>query len=88
MPKYLSPRNAGLHSEPAFVGRQVAHLLDQLERINKNLAESGEGTLVDDCNEFAQKIHQKLRAEGWRIKVGPNDKWKVLPPLSKRVRVR
>ena len=75
--KYCMPREAGIGSEAATVGRYIGKLMDALDTISTNRAE---GAIVYDCIELRDKILFTLRAEGWRITVNRHDNWQVLPP--------
>jgi len=45
------------------------------------------GALPDEAREFRMSVHERLKADGWRI-TGTQNGWKVLPPLTPRKRAR
>lgn len=79
--KYCEPLCAGKESEPRKVGRYIGNLLDALDYVNSNRIKNHGHSIVKACNDLQYQVMQKLRAEGWTIKVNNNgNKWQVLPP--------
>lgn len=79
---YAQPTNAGIPSAPAPAGRRAAKLLDALDSITWAIFKEGEFT--KDCHNFKIHVIERLKADGWRVSVGSNDNWKVLPPKPER----
>ena len=75
---YCTPSNAGLASEPRAAGRRIGRLLDALGTEVNNFV--CEGDIAEDVRQFRISLIEKLRAEGWRIKLNASNKWQVLPP--------
>jgi hypothetical protein len=77
MKQYCNPWEAGLSSEASAVARGLGRILTILENeINSNLVT---GDIVNDVREFRLSLHNKLKADGWRIEAKQNG-WKVLQP--------
>lgn len=79
---FCKPWCAGLNSEPRAVARRLSNLLTALGYIDSSTVE---GTLPDELRDFRISLHERLKAEGWRI-TGTRDGWKVLPPKAPRKR--
>jgi hypothetical protein len=62
------------------VGRRLGELLTALGNVNSNIVK---GTLPDELREYRISLHERLKAEGWRITAKANG-WKVLPPVRPR----
>lgn len=80
---YCKPQEAGLASEARAVGRRVAELLDALSSFSWSIVDEGgmdANTLPNDCRMVKMSIIEKMRDEGWRIRVKENGKYSVLPP--------
>lgn len=77
---WCEPWCAGLDSEPRAVARRLGVLLTALAGID---AGNVRGTLPQELWEFRISLHERLKAEGWRI-TGTRDGWRVLPPLTGR----
>lgn len=74
---YCTPHNAGLASEPRAIGRRLGRLLNALAtEINGHVVD---GKIADDVWRFRLQLHNRLTADGWRIKAKANG-WTVLPP--------
>lgn len=79
---WCEPWCAGLNSEPRAVARRLSNLLTALGYIDSSTVK---GTLPDELRDFRISLHERLKAEGWRI-TGTRDGWKVLPPKAPRKR--
>lgn len=77
---WCEPWSAGLASEPRAVAKRLSELLTALGRIDSNIVR---GTLPHELWEYRISLHERLKAEGWRI-TGTRDGWKVLPPKEPR----
>lgn len=73
---WCEPWEAGLASEASAVGRRLGELLTALDNVDSNIVK---GTLPNDLREFRLNLHERLKAEGWRITAKQHG-WKVLPP--------
>lgn len=79
---YFKPLNAGIPSETGAACKRVARLLQSLEtEVNGYICE---GQITEDLRALKLKILDGLKAEGWRVKLTPSDKWSVLPPREVR----
>lgn len=77
---FCEPWCAGLASDPRAVAKRLSAVLTALGYLDHNIIK---GSLPDEAREFRMSLHERLKAEGWRI-TGTRDGWKVLPPLVKR----
>lgn len=77
---WCEPWCAGLASEPRAVARKLSALLSALGDIDSHIIK---GSLPDDMREIRIALHERLKAEGWRI-TGTRTGWKVLPPVTKK----
>lgn len=80
--EFCTPWCAGLNSEPKAVAKRLSAMLTALGNVDHNIIK---GTLPDEVREFRMSMHERLKADGWRI-TGTQNGWKVLPPLAKRKR--
>lgn len=76
---YCKPNESGLASEARAVGRKIGKLLDATGTLSRWICE---GPIVDDCDSLRSAIIDGLRADGWRVRVAPSDRWQVLPPTA------
>lgn len=72
---WCEPYEAGLASEAKAVGRTLGELLTALDSLETIVR----GTLPHELRDFRLSLHDRLKAEGWRITAKQNG-WKVLPP--------
>ena len=77
---WCEPWCAGLASEPRAVGKRLGELLTALGRIDSNIVK---GSLANELWKTRIALHERLKAEGWRI-TATRDGWKVLPPVTKK----
>ena len=74
---YVSPQDAGLHSEPRAVGRRIARLLDALaDNVNSWIAA---GPITADVSIFRDELIEHLRADGWIVSIDARDHYRVKP---------
>lgn len=74
---YVQPNDAGLASTPAAVGKRMAKLLDSLsDEMNRWIAG---GPIVDEVYDFKVKLLEKIKADGWEVKINARDKYTVKP---------
>ena len=77
MKKYCKPVDCVKSNEPRAVGVRIGRLLDALEAIHPRVCT---GAIISDCDRLRERILNRLRGENWRVSIGTNDRWKVLPP--------
>lgn len=81
--RYCLPWEAGLTSEAPKVARGLSRILTTLEsEIHSNVVQ---GDIVEDVRQFRIMLHNKLKADGWRITATQNG-WKVLQPKPEKVK--
>lgn len=76
---YVQPNDAGIPSTPENVGKRLGKLLDALDgsdTINRWIVG---GPITEDLWQFKQTLMAKLQADGWEIKVGKSDHYRVKP---------
>lgn len=79
---WCEPWEAGLASEAKAVGKRLGDILTVLGNLDSGIVR---GTLPTELWEFRVALHDRLKAEGWRITAKQNG-WKVLPPMRARVK--
>lgn len=72
---WCEPYEAGLSSEAKAVGKRLGELLTALSGFDNIV----KGTLPHELWQYRIALHERLKAEGWRI-TGTANGWKVLPP--------
>ena len=77
---YCKPWNAGLASATKAVEKRLGKLLDALsDEINSNICDNGDynyESIVEDVFNFKLQLIEKLREDGWEVKV-PKNSFKV-----------
>lgn len=75
--EFCKPQEAGLASEARAVGKRLGELLDGLSDLNEFIIERG--TLTEELWNFKVSLIDRLKADGWTVKV-PKNNYKVTPP--------
>lgn len=82
VPPYSRPRDTAKYNSFERVGKKIAALLDALADLSGSHAD--DGRLPADMDAVRLFLVRRLQLDGWRVRIGDNDKYKVLPPVNRK----